>query len=108
MLATDNNYNSLGRLGPHYGRSEYRPPVPQERAEAGPARPGDRRTLSVRNTEAPLKKAPPVIPAGRLNLGGAQELITAAAALIKDLPPWSTDREPHTNLRANLMTPVYA
>ena len=106
MLNAVNNYNVLGRLGPHYERPEYRPQSgPSDERDAAQAR-GDRQTLSSKERG---KKAPAPVPAnpGRLNLASARNLARNLAAQIVRLPPHSTDREPHTWLRASLLTPVY-
>lgn len=101
-------YNSLGRLGPWYERPEYRPPQGQETApEAQAEARGDRRTLSVKNTDVPAKQAP-IMPTGKVGLAGARELTASTAGLIQNLPPFSTGREPHAYLQASLMAPVYA
>ena len=108
MLNAVNNYNVLGKLGPHYERPEYRPPS-GENERPSSARTEDRRTLSgVKKDGTTAKKpAPAPVPAARLNLAGARNLVSALAAQISVLPPQSTDREPHTWLRTSLMTPVY-
>ena len=110
MLNAVNNYNVLGKLGPHYEKPEYRPPAREsDDHEAVPARTGDRRTLSGanRNEAAKNKPAPPPVPSGRLNPASARGLVRNLAAQITSLPPHSTDREPHTWLKSSLMTPVY-
>ncbi len=102
------SYNSLGRLGSHYEKPEYRPP--ERGAENPPASvgPRDRQTLSTKNTDAPLKKAAAAMPSGKLNLLSANQLVGATARLIQGLPPHATDAEPHQWLRSSLLTPVYA
>jgi hypothetical protein len=110
MLNTVNNYNVLGKLGPHYERPEYRPPAGESEDRPTSARTEDRRTLSgeaQKKGAAAKKPAPAPVPATRLNLAGARNLVGALAAQISTLPPQSTDREPHTWLRTSLMTPVY-
>jgi hypothetical protein len=109
MLNAVNNYNVLGKLGPHYERSEYRPPAGENGDRPPAARTEDRRTLSgaQKNKEAVKKPAPAPVPATKLNLAGARNLVGALAAQISVLPPQSTDREPHAWLRSSLMTPVY-
>ena len=109
MLNAVNNYNVLGKLGPHYERPEYRPPAGAGEERPPSARTEDRRTLSGahKNGTAVKKPAPAPVPAARLNLAGARNLVSALAAQISVLPPQSTDREPHTWLRTSLMTPVY-
>lgn len=105
-----NNYNALGRLGPHYERPEYRPPekpATDESQDAGRGIRGDRRTLSTKNTDVPLKKAAVQVPTGRLNLDNAQGLVVSTAAMIRDLAPHSTDQAPHSYLPTSLMAPVY-
>lgn len=109
MQIAQNSYNSLGRLGPHYERPEYRPPERNLQDNLPePAARGDRRTLSVKNTDAPLKKAAMTMPTGKLNLASASQLTEATARLIQALPPHSTNQEPHQWLRSSLLTPVYA
>ena len=113
MLNAVNNYNVLGKVGPHYERPEYRPPTPDGGdQEASSARAGDRRTLSQKAKEGAEKSrpapAPAPLPAAKLNPASARNLVGALAAQITRLPPFSTDREPHTWLRSSLMTPVYA
>jgi hypothetical protein len=110
MLNAVNNYNTLGKLGPHYERPEYRPPSREAEDQPSSARAGDRRTLS--HTKKGAEKKPPApapapIPA-RLNMASARNLVAALAAQITVLPPQSTDREPHTWLRSYLMVPIYA
>jgi len=105
MLNAVNNYNVLGKLGPHYERPEYRPPSGENEERPSTARTGDRRTLSGVQKNGTKKPAP--VPAAKLNLAGARNLVSALAAQITVLPPQSTDREPHTWLRTSLMTPVY-
>ncbi|MDR2946793.1 MAG: hypothetical protein LBV79_08615 [Candidatus Adiutrix sp.] len=110
MQVSSNNYNSLGKLGPHYERPEYRPPEPQTSADGQQKaleQRGDRRTLSTKNTSVPAKKAAPVMPTGRLNLGEARNLAAHTASLILALPPQSTTREPHSLAGFRLMKPVY-
>ena len=109
MQIVTNNYNALGKIGPHYDRPEYRPPEqpPVDENKPQPVPPqGDRRTLSTRNTDAPLKKAVSLSSA-RLSLDNAQTLVYSTAALIRNLPPHSTSQEPHLRLPTGLMTPVY-
>ncbi|MDR0882449.1 MAG: hypothetical protein LBP55_07890 [Candidatus Adiutrix sp.] len=109
MQIAAHNYNALGKIGPHYDRPEYRPPEqpPVEENNPRPAPPrGDRRTLSTRNTDAPLKKAARPSSA-RLSLDTAQTLVYSTAALIRNLPPHRTSQEPHLGLPTGLMTPVY-
>lgn len=112
MQIVTTNYNSLGKVGPHYERPEYRPPERSEpseldrrRSSAGSPK-GDRRTLSTRNTDVPAKAAP-ALPGGKLNPESARELSAATAALIAELPPHSTGLDPHLRLAARLMNPVY-
>jgi hypothetical protein len=111
MLNAVNNYNVLGKLGPHYERAEYRPPAGESEERPPSARAGDRRTLSgaSKNQGAAVKSkpAPAPVPAAKLNLATARNLVSALAVQISILPPQSTDREPHTWLRTSLMTPVY-
>jgi len=107
MLNAVNNYNVLGKLGPHYERPEYRPPSGENEERPPSARAEDRRTLSGVKKEGTKKPAPAPVPAAKLNLAGARNLVSALAAQISVLPPQSTDREPHTWLRTSLMTPVY-
>ena len=111
MLNAVNNYNVLGKVGPHYERPEYRPPTPDGGdQEASSARAGDRRTLSQKAKDGLEKSrpAPAPPPAGKLNPASARNLVGALAAQITGLPPFSTNREPHTWLKGSLMTPVYA
>ncbi|MDR2935200.1 MAG: hypothetical protein LBV70_04890 [Candidatus Adiutrix sp.] len=111
MLNAVNNYNVLGKLGPHYERPEYRPPAGESEERPPSARTGDRRTLSgaaQKNGPAANKPAPAPVPAAKLNLAGARGLVGALAAQISALPPQSTDREPHTWLKTSLLTPIYA
>jgi hypothetical protein len=110
MLVATNNYNSLGRIGPHYERPEYPPPreTDSEKNPAGASERGDRRTLSTRNTDAAPKKAAAPQPTGRLTLDLARRLTAGTCGLIQNLPPQSTTREPHAWLPSSLMTPVYA
>jgi hypothetical protein len=107
MLNAVNNYNVLGKLGPHYERPEYRPPAGESEERPPSARTEDRRTLSGVKKEGTAAKKPAPVPAARLNLAGARNLVSALATQISLLPPQSTDREPHTWLRTSLMTPVY-
>jgi len=107
MLNAVNNYNVLGKLGPHYERPEYRPPAGGGEERPPSARTGDRSTLSGAKKNGTAANRPAPVPVTRLNLAGARNLVSALAAQISVLPPQSTDREPHTWLRSNLMTPVY-
>jgi len=111
MLISSTNYNALGKIGPHYERPEYRPgeqaPADQNQSTAGERARGDRRTLSTKNTDVPVKKAAAVSTA-KLNLDGVRDLVGQTADLISSLPPQSTDREPHLSPPTSLMTPVYA
>ncbi|MCL2029477.1 MAG: hypothetical protein FWG97_03595 [Deltaproteobacteria bacterium] len=109
MLNAVSNYNTLGKVGPHYERPEYRPPAGGNNEEQPARAAGDRRTLTrsgppTGRTDA--KPAPAPVPA-RLNLAGARNLAAALAAQISILPPQSTDREPHAWLRTSLLTPIY-
>lgn len=101
----------LGKLGPHYERPEYRPPQtpPGNEDAAGRLKEqrGDRRTLSTRNTDVPLKTAA-VLPTGKVTLDLARDITRATAGLIGRLAPQSTTQEPHAWLPSRLMTPVYA
>lgn len=109
MQIANNSYNILGRLGPHYERPEYRPPeqnAPDTGTHNDATTRGDRSTLSVRNTDVPIKKAM-AMPTGKINLATAQDLTEATAGLIEKLAPASTSQEPHVWLRSSLMTPVY-
>ena len=111
MLNAVNNYNVLGKVGPHYERPEYRPPAPESGDQEAPsARAGDRRTLSQKAQEGAEKSrpAPAPLPTGKLNPASARNLVGALVTQITCLPPRSTDREPHTWLKGSLMTPVYA
>lgn len=110
MLVSNSNYNTLGKVGPHYERPEYRPP---ERPAAdvdgrsqAPSQRGDRSTLSTRNTDAAAKKTA-AMPTGKLNLSAAQSLVEDTADLIRALPPQSTSHEPHGRVPSSLMTPLY-
>jgi len=108
MLNAVNNYNPLGKLGPHYERPEYRPPAGESENQPSSPRAGDRRTLSTKNGAEKKPSAPPPVPVpAKLNMAGARNLVAALAAQISILPPQSTDREPHTWLRSSLLTPVY-
>lgn len=105
-----NNYNALGRLGPHYERPEYRPPerpAAGDSQDVGRGQRGDRRTLSTKNTDVPVKTAAVQVPMGRLNLDNVQKLISSTADMIRDLSPRTTSQEPHSYLPTSLMTPVY-
>ena len=112
MQVSSTNYNPLGKIGPHYERPEYRPPEnsadqsDQSSPSLGRSR-GDRSTLSVKNTDVPVKKALS-LSTGKTSLGQARDLVSAVAAQILELPPLSTDLEPHRQLPSSLMTPVYA
>ena len=108
MLNAVNNYNPLGKIGPHYERPEYRPPAGgSEENQPSAARTGDRRTLSGKTGAEKKQFAPVPVPAKLTNMAGARNLVAALAAQISILPPQSTDREPHTWLRSNLLTPIY-
>ncbi len=110
MWAATNNYNSLGKVGPHYERPEYRPPReadPERSPAAGAREQGDRRTLSTQNTLVAPKTAAPQ-PTGKLSLDSARDLTANTCSLIQSLPPQSTTREPHGWLPSSLMAPTYA
>lgn len=110
MLISNTNYNTLGKIGPHYERPEYRPteqaPADQNQSTANERARGDRRTLSIKNTDGPAKKAAAVSSA-KLGLDSARDLIDQTSGLISALPPQSTDREPHLNLPSSLMNSIY-
>lgn len=109
MQIANNNYNSLGKLGPHYERPEYRPPDKQPAGEghSSASRPkGDRSTLSTKNTSVAPKQAL-TVPTGKLNLSAAESLVESTADLIRALPPQSTSRAPHLWAPSSMMTPVY-
>ena len=107
MNIINNNYNVLGKIGPHYERPEYSPPAKDDN-EGKPLRSqGDRQTLSRKNTDVPIKTAP-ALPSGKTTLETARQLTLATAGLIQNLPPLSTTHEPHTKVTTSLMTPVYA
>lgn len=108
MQIAQNSYNSLGKLGPYYERPEYRPPERNQETRPEIAPRGDRRTLSTKNTDAPLKKAAAPLPTGKLNLAAAHELTESTVLLIQRLHPESTNQEPHQWLRSSLLRPVYA
>ena len=107
MLNAVNNYNPLGKIGPHYERPEYRPPARESENQPSAPRTGDRRTLSNAKNGAEKKQPAPVPVPAKLNMAGARNLVAALAAQISILPPQSTDREPHTWLRSSLLTPIY-
>ena len=108
MLNAVNNYNTLGKVGPHYERPEYRPPAGESENQPSPARTGDRRTLSTKNGAEKKRPTSASVPVpAKLNMAGARNLAAALAAQISILPPQSTDREPHTWLRSSLLTPIY-
>jgi len=108
MLNAVNNYNTLGKVGPHYERPEYRPPAKgSDENQPSSARTGDRRTLSTAKNGAEKKQPAPVPIPAKLNMAGARNLVAALAAQISILPPQSTDREPHAWLRSSLLTPIY-
>lgn len=111
MQVTTNNYNVLGKVGPHYERPEYRPPDQgaENAIQNGGARPqpkADRSTLSTKNSEAAPKRDITFSPA-RLNLDGARALVASTAGLIEELTPQSTE-SPHLRLPQGLMRPTYA
>lgn len=110
MLISNTNYNTLGKIGPHYERPEYRPteqaPADQNQSTANERARGDRQTLSIKNTDAPVKKAAAVSNA-KLGLDGARDLVGQTVGLISALPPQSTDREPHLSLPSSLMSAIY-
>lgn len=110
MQVTTNNYNGLGKIGPHYERPEYHPPdrsadntgLTPESAQPK----GDRSTLSTKNTDVALKKEAVVVQP-RLNLDSARALVASTSVLIENLSPQST-QSPHLRLPAGLMRPTYA
>ena len=110
MNIQTNNYNPLGRLGSHYERPEYRPP--QDSSVDGNhsserQTPGDRSTLSTRNTTVPAKVAAPALVIGKMSLEGAKNMTAITSEAIKNLSPLSTTQEPHNYLPTSLMTPIY-
>lgn len=110
MQLNTSNYNTLGRVGSHYQRPEYRPP--QEPAvndgrSGGLLEKGDRSTLSTKNTDVASRNAPLTVPTGRLNLEAARNMTLATSDLIIQLPPLATSRTPHNDLPTSLMSPVY-
>ena len=110
MNVQTNNYNPLGRLGSHYERPEYRPPQdPSVGSNLSPEHqtPGDRSTLSTRNTAVAAKAAPPVSVSGKMSLELAKSMTMATSESIRKLSPLSTTQEPHNYLPTSLMSPIY-
>jgi len=109
MFVSNNNYNVLGKIGPHYDRPEYRPPsqtdIENQKPGAQSSR-SDRSTLSTKNTDVAPKKAVSV-PTGKINLEQAQEMVAASSQMIRGLSPLSTTQEPHFRLPSRLMPSVY-
>ncbi|MDL2259453.1 hypothetical protein LJB99_01055 [Deltaproteobacteria bacterium OttesenSCG-928-K17] len=108
QIQRQSSYNILGKIGPHYERPEYHPPrqQPTDGDGAAVALKTDKKTLSTKNTDAPLKKSAPVVSA-RLNLDSARAMVASTCGLIKTISPQSTNEAPHQNLPTGLMTPIY-
>lgn len=111
MHLTTTNYNTLGRIGSHYERPEYRPPqepVVNDSASRTQPEKVDRSTLSTKNTHAAAKSAPLTVPTGKLSLAAAKNLSLATSYLIDQLSPVSTSSGPHNYLPTSLMPSFYA
>ncbi|MDR3205376.1 MAG: hypothetical protein LBV23_11680 [Deltaproteobacteria bacterium] len=113
MQVENNNYNTLGRLGPLYPRPEYRPKNNAETgAERGGAKEeaGQREGLKLTLGQKSFKKAE-AIKANRderLTLSMAKSLTEETAQAITLLPPDGRRHAPHvTGPNMGLLIPTY-
>jgi hypothetical protein len=122
-VESNNNYNTLGRMGPIYPRPEYRPgsrsesPKPEnstsgffrspkassEDLNSG-AQNGGQKTKDAVKAAVSLKNTE-----GRLNLVAAKSLTLETAEAISQLEPLECNSGPHSALEktAGLMAPRY-
>ncbi|MDR2198568.1 MAG: hypothetical protein LBR53_03755 [Deltaproteobacteria bacterium] len=117
QLDNRNTYNTLGRVGPHYPRPEYRPP--QKEVTEGQVRDGSVKGESERkkapseslilsgNLKAKNLKARPETPV-RLNLPAVRALVEETAWRITELPPKASYGCPHQKIIGDgLLYPTY-
>ncbi|MDR1051786.1 MAG: hypothetical protein LBP95_12090 [Deltaproteobacteria bacterium] len=116
QVESNNNYNTMGRMGPVYPRPEYRPgPRPGQTPEETGGQGGrDKVDVSTnaggRSGEKARKVVPVQAPAaaeGRLNLAGAKTLTETTAAAIAGLSPGGLNQAPHNVAGLGLMAPRY-
>jgi hypothetical protein len=109
------NYNVLGKTGPFYPQTEYRPPVKSEtegaargspQGESG-ARPKDSVTLSPGAARKKTQENPESLP--KLSAESAKSLARETAGLISALSPGATGGCPHHKAWGyGLLYPTYA
>jgi hypothetical protein len=104
MQVETNNYNILGRVGPHYPQPEYRP---KNNSESGKATPEGAEQKS-HSEKASTKLLFSHSTEGRLNLQAAKALTAETALAISQLPPNGRNQGPH-NIGKNvgLLPPRY-
>ncbi|MGL4209789.1 MAG: hypothetical protein ACRCTY_10435 [Candidatus Adiutrix sp.] len=110
QIANNNSYNTLGRLGPHYERPEYRPPQNNQGDVSDGLRAlvkQDRSTLSTRNNDAPKAKKILGSVFTKPNLEQAQNLTASTSRLISQLPPYGTQKSPHLSTPKSIMAAFY-
>jgi hypothetical protein len=110
QVESNNNYNTLGRMGPIYPRPEYRPKsVPQESPGQDPGRERDKVDVSQgQGGKAKAQKAQAsALVEGRLNVNAAKALTARTAEAISQLPPLGVRQAPHAVQGLGMMAPRY-
>ncbi|MDR2367229.1 MAG: hypothetical protein LBF58_03830 [Deltaproteobacteria bacterium] len=120
QIDSNNNYNTLGRMGPIYPRPEYRPKyAPKDNPEESKAGQDKVNVSGGRGEKAKDRKgqkeltaqsraqAQPAVPEGRLNLQTAKTLTKVTAEAIAGLPPDGRNQGPHAVQGLGLLAPRY-
>jgi hypothetical protein len=111
QVESNNNYNTLGRMGPIYPRPEYRPKsAPQESPGQDPG--GGRDKVDVSQGHGGKAKAQKAHQAaalaeGRLSVNSAKALTASTAEAISRLPPQGVRQAPHAVQGLGLLAPRY-
>ncbi|MDR1486772.1 MAG: hypothetical protein LBT62_02080 [Deltaproteobacteria bacterium] len=103
MQVDANNYNVLGRLGPHYPQQEFRP------KGNGLGKTAQDGTGQEKGSEKTQKKGVSSSSSeGRLNVQAAKALTAQTAQAIAELPPNGRNQAPHVvGKNVGLLTPCY-
>jgi hypothetical protein len=92
MQVDTNNYNTLGRIGPHYPQPEYRPKGNSETgktSQEGSSNRGKQPDLVAKERLLTISSE------GRLNLQAVKALTAQTASAISQLPPEGRNQGPH-------------
>jgi hypothetical protein len=119
QVESNNNYNTLGRMGPLYPRPEYRPrPNFDPSAEQSSGGGQDKVNVSANSKNKAKNQSQPqtqtlkavqssAVPEGRLNLLNAKKLTEETALAISQLNPSGHNQSPHSVTGLGLMAPCY-